>query len=1023
MSQEAPPGAVIPLQFSLRLSLELCGCPLYLATELGEEMVLSGGMEHPAERYSLRTFALGVAEQFGAAVPAALLPDLWVSGLAARADLTHKAFSLSFYLTAGQSGGETVLDRILSRLEGGVSLTARDGGCTALLTGIYHVTGDCALSVTCRIDPKDGFLSAEWRSGRGPFRLGDLLSLFDVDPSAVPALLRNICLAPERAVFSYWPGTSALALEITAAGLPAYFLYTPKTGFLSAGAQGREGFSLSVLPLAGTAIPELAQAGVRDLTALYASADTPLPPPGLAQPEVFDFTALGQMAGGFLLYARLDAGSFSLPLRMDFPTQKQLAAADGEGSAPFWLTVNKSVGFFTLSRLGGLLEDDSVTLLLDAEMTLKCLTFSFYELGLTLPILDFKGIRPYIGGFAIRYESGPVVLAGMFYHGTDGSYAGQAIINLKKFSFSLTGAYEDTSAGPALFLYAVLNANIGGPPAFYVTGVALGFGYNRALPLPELSKVRSYALVRAALGENVDPRELAKEFPALPGNTCLAAGVKFTSFGLVEGFALATVSFGVHTQIALLGSLEANLPPMKGGDPIAHLEAAIRVILDLDDDFFLLEAALTPGAYLLSRSCRLTGGVAFELWFGGPHKGDFVFSIGGYPDENHRKPHYPKLDRVGIYWDIAKGLTLRGEAYFALTPAYIAAGGLLSVDYVDGGLHAWLKADAYFEMAWKPFHYAIGLGLSVGVSYTAKINLLFVKVRISISISLSCHLDLWGPEFGGSVYVDFWLFGFTIRFGSRNAPNPPPLNYGEFESSFLPVEGGVRASNAPEPGPLKLSATAGVLEEMADHSLRMASTGVGFALESLFPCSSASLNGVPLDPPAGAVKAVYVLPMGENTAAEAPLTLTLTRFAAGRDTPITLPGLTAGVVTGSFPRALWGRTPGRGGDDLMENQLAGVAFALCDPAPYGVPNAGQGLLFSYLTLPAQAEMGPSEPAPGRLRDIGFRRVLDPSAAALRAGVAAELSRLWGRPLVCNDPEFTGDPDYYLDDEPLLKEEG
>lgn len=58
--------------------------------------------------------------------------------------------------------------------------------------------------------------------------------------------------------------------------------------------------------------------------------------------------------------------------------------------------------------------------------------------------------------------------------------------------------------------------------------------------------------------------------------------------------------------------------------------------------------------------------------------------------------------------------------------------------------------------------------VSVGVKFT--LDLWLVTIRISVEIGAG--LDLEGPPFGGVVHVDFWVFGFDIKFGA--SPKPPP---------------------------------------------------------------------------------------------------------------------------------------------------------------------------------------------------------------------------------------------------------
>jgi hypothetical protein len=61
-----------------------------------------------------------------------------------------------------------------------------------------------------------------------------------------------------------------------------------------------------------------------------------------------------------------------------------------------------------------------------------------------------------------------------------------------------------------------------------------------------------------------------------------------------------------------------------------------------------------------------------------------------------------------------------------------------------------------------PFYFVGDIDVSVGVQYT--MDLWFATVHINVDIGAKLHLQ--GPPFGGYVYVDFWVFGFTIHFGN-----------------------------------------------------------------------------------------------------------------------------------------------------------------------------------------------------------------------------------------------------------------
>ena len=102
-------------------------------------------------------------------------------------------------------------------------------------------------------------------------------------------------------------------------------------------------------------------------------------------------------------------------------------------------------------------------------------------------------------------------------------------------------------------------------------------------------------------------------------------------------------------------------------------------------------------------------------------------------------------------------------------------GGRIRAALSIGVLYAWFDAFMDFLMNFEPFFFQMAARVSVGVRYT--LDLWLVTIRINIEISAG--LDLNGPPFGGVVHVDFWVFGFDIKFGSSTEP-PPAIALGRF---------------------------------------------------------------------------------------------------------------------------------------------------------------------------------------------------------------------------------------------------
>jgi len=130
---------------------------------------------------------------------------------------------------------------------------------------------------------------------------------------------------------------------------------------------------------------------------------------------------------------------------------------------------------------------------------------------------------------------------------------------------------------------------------------------------------------------------------------------------------------------------------------------------------------------------------------------------------------------------IGTELSITGEAYFALTPSCIMAGGKLCAVFQSGSVRAWFVAYADFLMSWQPFYYLADMGISLGIDVGLKIG----SITISIRVELSVQLQLWGPPLGGEAIVDLTVISFRIPFGNP-IKIPDALTAEEFITAFLP---------------------------------------------------------------------------------------------------------------------------------------------------------------------------------------------------------------------------------------------
>jgi hypothetical protein len=523
------------------------------------------------------------------------------------------------------------------------------------------------------------------------------------------------------------------------------------------------------------------------------------------------------MPKGFSMAAKLTMGSLSLlvsaPTVAPSPPRGSAlqgtrvpgrAMQDNPAAAyqsTMWIDIQKTFGPVNLEKVGFNYHDGKAYVMLNAGLAVGPLAFELLGLGVGTP-LSKPELTFDIEGIAVSYSSGPLTIAG----GMIGTlqphvdFAGALVIEAEAFNLSAFGGYASLDGQPSFFLYALMNEPpLGGPPAFFVTGLAGGLGFNRSLLIPGIADVYRFPFVAWAVAPGgapaMDPSKpigdqvartinmLSSQGVVAPkvGDYWLAGGLQFTTYEILSSFALVTVSFGTDFEVDLLGMSTLSMPPAVQ-EPIAEVQLEIKVSFAPSAGLFSLAGQLTPNSYVFSRNCQLTGGFAFYYWFAKDHAGDFLVSLGGYNSKFTVPQWYPSVPRLGMNWRLSDTLSVTGELYFALTNNVVMAGGKLSAVWESGPVRAWFMLWADFLMVFKPLHYYIGAGIDLGASFTIK--LLFI--RVSITIHLGVAVECWGPEFSGKATVDLSIISFTIHFGAKQLPQPTKLEWGDFVGQLLP---------------------------------------------------------------------------------------------------------------------------------------------------------------------------------------------------------------------------------------------
>ncbi|WP_057937839.1 DUF6603 domain-containing protein [Algoriphagus resistens] len=505
--------------------------------------------------------------------------------------------------------------------------------------------------------------------------------------------------------------------------------------------------------------------------------------------------------------------NWALPLSLPSttpPTENTPPASysPGKTSPPsgpvHWVDINKTFGPVDLKKIGLNYSEGEATFGFTAGFTVGGFAMELDGLTITFP-LPLPGqpagnqVSFDLQGMALDYHKGNFEIGGAFMKVVQDNltnYYGQAILKFSNFGFKALGGYTD--ADPAsFFLYMNINVPIGGPPYLFITGLAGGFGINNSLKLPTIETLPGYLLLpRNAPPEqgsalstinNVLP-QLQSIFVYQPGEYWVAAGIQFTSFEMIEAFALVVVSFGVDLQVGILGSCAMTFP--KGSPyPVAYVEIDMVASFTPSTGLLAVAGKLSPASFIYGGFCKLSGGFAFYIWFSGEHAGQFVVTIGGYHPAFSKPDYYPSVPRLGMAFGLGP-FQVTGQAYFALTPAMMMAGISMSAVWDSGPIKAWMNAGIDFLLAWAPFHYEASAYVNIGCSVDLGL--------VTLNVHVGADLYVWGPEFGGQAHVDLDVVSFTIEFGASQTP-VAPVGWESFKTNFLPqnsVPAGQQAMNA-----------------------------------------------------------------------------------------------------------------------------------------------------------------------------------------------------------------------------------
>ena len=588
---------------------------------------------------------------------------------------------------------------------------------------------------------------------------------------------------------------------------------------------------------------------------------------------------------------------------------KPITSAGNPQASVKWVSLQRSIGPIHLNRIGGRWiggQDGGVQALLDAGLSTSAFAIEFSGLAVTVPLFKYSSIDHYsvqLSGLAVSFSSPSISIeGGLSYTNAQGvdSYAGSLVVTAPSFSLIAAAEFQRFNNDDySLFAVAKLQRALGGPPAFQITAITLGFGYNRTMTAPNIENVQSFPLLTLSNSTiNGASEKLKNVSPFKHGQYWIAAGIEFSSFGHFESKVLAILEVGQETAILILGQTHGKFPAKSSGPTYGYIELDIQVVIEPAKGLFKAEALLSRNSYVLDPNCHLTGGFAFYSWFGAsPNAGDFVFTVGGYHPAFSAPSHYPVVPRLGFNWQVSEHVQIKGGAYLAITPSCVMAGGSLEVLFQDGNLRAWLTAYADFIINWSPFHFQADIGITVGISYAIH----FWFINTTLRFELGATLNLYGPPTGGVLHIHLWVISFSIAFGAQSNSVPPALGIDEFLQLVSK-----RSSPDSTSSLISIAITSGLIREHEGEKAKkiwiIRAGAVAFDITTPVPARMIKLNNASVYE--DNTKSIYARPMGNELVASC-LSITIASAPPDQQAMVENEKLTSTVYIQKLPGALW----------------------------------------------------------------------------------------------------------------------
>ncbi|HEY8097209.1 MAG TPA: DUF6603 domain-containing protein [Methylobacter sp.] len=489
--------------------------------------------------------------------------------------------------------------------------------------------------------------------------------------------------------------------------------------------------------------------------------------------------------------------------------------------------VGKKFGPVSIESVSLGLKGSKVCLTFSGGLLVGPLGLDFIGLEITSPVDKFSPSIT-LHGLGLNINKQPLTLDGLFVESTINlpatgdttpsitGYSGSLTVGYKDYALTAMGSYAKLPDGvTSIFIYGFLGAPLGGLPAILmITGAAAGFGYNRAFNLPSPETINTFPLIQPVIPGNtlpVDFNAMNLDFMPQEGSFWGAVGIRVESFKMIESLVLLSIKFNVELEIDILGiaTMQFPVPDQSSSEPpLAKIGIGLVARILPERGIVAVNGAFLPSSYVFNPNASITGGFAMLSVFkdqsdgqwSGANEGDFILTLGGYGPLYKPQAYYPQVSRLEMNWKVSDALFVKADAYFAITPQAMMAGGHLVANFQAGGdfsIQVVFTVGADFIIYWKPYRYLGHMYADLAVTARIDVSFWLFSIHASVDFDLSADLKIWGPSFSGyasvSVHV---LVSFTvgISFG-EDEQTPQPIGWDDFSSGFLPASDKILSAN------------------------------------------------------------------------------------------------------------------------------------------------------------------------------------------------------------------------------------